>query len=141
MVTIRKTYRLTEETLAQIDAYADKHGLNNTQALASMIDTAHKMQMESDDVIAKKVIDAFDEKYKNLFTRLRLGVRASDLNSQIMLELLNTILVNMSIQEKDVVLTDKFTNPALRHSTELVKNRLAAAKQRKDYKKKQNPGT
>lgn len=135
MATESKTYRLQVSTIKQIEEYAQKNKINHTQAVSDMIDAAYKMQIESEDIIVKKVLDAFENKYKNLFTRIRLGVRTADLNSQITLEVLNTILANMNIQQKDVVTTEKFTNPALKDSKELIKIRLENIKQKKDYQK------
>ena len=136
MSKIRKEFRLTEETLSQIREYGERKGIDDTKALTELVALGYRGTPDIDDIIVEKILAAFDAKYKNLFTRLRLGIRTADINSQIALEVLNTLAVNMNVKEKDVVTTDFFTNPSLKKSKEVVLERVASAKQKKDHKEK-----
>ena len=67
-----------------------------------------------------------------MFTRLRLGVTTADKNSQVMLEILNSIILNLSMDK--MYDTDILESNIVKESKDTVKNRIEKYKQLKDNK-------
>ena len=90
------------------------------------------MTDEQTDIVAEKLLTKIEEKYKNMFTRLRLGVTTADKNSQVMLEILNSIILNLSMDK--MYDTDILESNIVKESKDTVKNRIEKYKQLKDNK-------
>lgn len=81
----------------------------------------------------------FDEKYKTLFTRIRLGVTNADRNSDILLLLLNAMMLYHDIDKNYIAnlnLYPQLMSPALSKAKEVKKEELAYLKQKNDNKSK-----
>ena len=81
------------------------------------------------DLVAKKIA----AEYENLFTRMRLGINTADRNSQVILEILNSIVFSLGVEkafDTEVMQTD-----VVRDSKQIVKDRIARYKELKDNKK------
>ena len=90
------------------------------------------MTDEQTDIVAEKLLTKIEKKYKNMFTRLRLGVTTADKNSQVMLEILNSIILNLSMDK--MYDTDILESNIVKESKDTVKNRIEKYKQLKDNK-------
>ena len=90
------------------------------------------MTDEQTDIVAEKLLTKIEEKYKNMFTRLRLGVTTADKNSHVMLEILNSIILNLSMDK--MYDTDILESNIVKESKDTVKNRIEKYKQLKDNK-------
>ena len=89
---IKKTWRMSEEALAIITAYAEKEGCNDTEALEQIIRHYATTAKEANQALVEDLLDKIEERYGKQITRIRLGIRTADINSQIILELLNTLM-------------------------------------------------
>lgn len=129
-----KTYRLSENTLIYIDTFAKDNGISNTAALEKIIKEHEKFYNGQGDQIAELVVKKIENKYTNMFTRMRLATTMSDRNTQVILEILNTLLIHSKI-------TTAYTSAMTKSNVwieceETVKEMIARYKQMKDHKSK-----
>ena len=84
--------------------------------------------------LAAEIVAAFEAKYGNTFTRIRLGTNEADRNSQVLIEMMNTLFENQGVRL--AVPTSVLMNPAVQGCKDEIKERVAYNKQRKDNKPK-----
>jgi hypothetical protein len=132
MAKSAKTYRLTNTAIEYLNEFADKNNLNLTEALERIL-REHKCNSDKEiDILSNALLAKFDDKYKNMFTRIRLGSNTADVNSQIILEILNTMLITQSV---NTAFTSKIVKSPVWEDCDIeVKRRIAEYKQIKDNK-------
>ena len=87
----KKELTLYKDNIEYVKKIKAEQGLRSLSAAVDYIIMQHKkMTDEQTDIVAEKLLTKIEEKYKNMFTRLRLGVTTADKNSQVMLEILNS---------------------------------------------------
>lgn len=79
------------------------------------------------DAVAAKVTDELSK----ILTRIRLGTNTADINSQITIELLNSIIYQFGVKP---MTTDFEETPAVSVCRSHVKGKIADMKQKKDSK-------
>lgn len=131
-----KTFRLSKSDIDYINEVAEKNKIDNTKALEKII-SEHKNFSVNDDLVNKiafAVINAFEEKYKNTITRIRLAARGADQNSLIILEMLNTLLVATNNNTR--AYTSKIAKSDVwKECEKVVKQRIENYKQKNDHRK------
>lgn len=86
---------------------------------------------ENNRNIAKAVSQKVSEDLSKVLTRIRLGTNTADINSQIIIELLNAIVYQFNVAP----MTTQFDETtAVTVSRQHVKDKIAAYKQKKDNK-------
>lgn len=126
---IRKQITLSEDVIEYLESISGS-GISKT---IELIVRQHKdMNGEQMKVLANMILNMFEEKYKNMFTRIRLASSSSDINSQIILEILNSIILNSEIEQ--YYSTDIYESDIIKDSKKSVKDRIARLKQIKDNK-------
>ncbi len=126
---IRKQITLSEDVIEYLESISGS-GISKT---IELIVRQHKdMNGEQMKVLANMILNMFEEKYKNMFTRIRLASNSSDINSQIILEILNSIILNSEIEQ--YYSTDIYESDIIKDSKKSVKDRIARLKQIKDNK-------
>ena len=127
-------FRLNNEIIEYLNQYKEENNLSSVTKALEVIVSEHKSaNMNKEELIAKRVIDLFDSKYGNALTRIRLATRTSDINSQVMLEAMKSILYSANFP-LSFVPTDVMKNEIIEKSEEKVKARIAYYKQLKDNK-------
>ena len=129
---IQRTWRLSPQVMAIIDSWAKDHSCSSTEALERIVLEYDKRG--SDEALAKLLVKEMDDHYKNFFTRIRLGIRSSDINSQVILEILNTLLYSRSIPV--AVFTDEKPTPVFLESQKHIQAKIKAYTNVKQGKKK-----
>lgn len=128
-------FRLKLETVKYIEDYRDKNNLNSlAKTMELIIDEHRAMAMNQEEAVANRVMELFEKKYGNSFTRIRLATRTADINSQVIIEILNSILYSGSLTAS-FVSTDAIKNELIEKSEDKVKAKIAYYKQLKDNKK------
>ncbi len=128
-----KTYRLSKHALSYIDNFAAQNGITNTAAVEKIIKEHETMCNDQGEQIAALVVNKLEEKYVNMFTRMRLATTMADRNIQVVLEILNTILITQCITN---AFTSNMTKSQVWQECEaVVKEQIAKYKQLKDHKK------
>lgn len=131
---IKKQFNLSVEHAEYLKNIKEKHHLTyDIEALELILDE-HKEFLLADN-IAETVIKKLDTKYSNLFTRLRMGVRTADLNSQILIEMINSICSCEQLKSLSYTPSDILPSPILSDSTSYIKTKIANYKQKIDNRK------
>lgn len=129
-----KTYRLSDDVLRYISAIATENGISNTAALEKIIREHERQCTDQGEQLANLVVKKIEDKYSNMFTRMRLATTMSDRNIQIVLEILNSMLIHLKI---DTAYTSSMIKSNVwEESEKAVKEMIAKYKQYKDNKKK-----
>ena len=68
--------------------FAKQHNLSDNAALNKLICEHQENQGQEIDILAKKVIDLLEGKYKNLFTRIRMASTMADRRTEVIVEIL-----------------------------------------------------
>ena len=80
----KKELTLYKDNIEYVKKIKAEQGLRSLSAAVDYIIMQHKkMTDEQTDIVAEKLLTKIEEKYKNMFTRLRLGVTTADKNSQV----------------------------------------------------------
>lgn len=132
MANKQTAFRLTDTALEYLENYADENNLNRTESLEKIIREHKEQSKETLSVIADEVVNRIDDEYKNLFTRLRLSSNFTDRNVQIILEILNTLMVNLDI--KHAFPTHSAKSAPFERCENVVKERISNFKQHRDDK-------
>ncbi|MGN0173637.1 MAG: hypothetical protein ACI39F_04275 [Acutalibacteraceae bacterium] len=128
-----KNFRLSETAIKYIESIAEKEKTSNTTALEMIIAEHSNNQNQSlANEVAEKVIEEFEKKYKNLFTRLRLATNYTDRNVQIELEMWNTLFSALKMQDVPALPTKEKKVEALNQAEFNVKQRINDFKQQKN---------
>ena len=133
MGTRQKAFRLSDTAINYLEEFGEKNNLNQTESLERII-REHKSQSDSEiDLITDKIIQKFDDKYKKLFTRLRLATNYTEKNVQVIIEILNRLIINMDYD--DTYTSTLFKSKILEECEKEVKRRIAEYKQINDNHK------
>lgn len=127
----RMTFRFPNKMESEIKMYVSENGGSQTQALQKawkeFIEKESGTGKEKD---AETIVEMFDKRYGSLLSRLKISTQESDKNSQILIEVLNTMLINNNI--KDLISTDNGMSKVLTEAKTVVSDRIGRAKQKKD---------
>ncbi len=127
-----KTYRLSESTISYIEAVAKENNLSRTAAFERIVKEHQTLCTEQSEYIANSVVKKIEDKYENMFTRMRLATTMSDRNILIILEILNTLLIHGKIT---TAFTSNMTKASVWAECEkVVKEQIAHYKQLKSNK-------
>ena len=134
MAKKQTAYRLTDTAIDYIDIIADKNNLSKTDALELIIREHQKQSSDELEKISEAVIDKFESKYKNFMTRLRLSTNYTDRNVQIALEVLNTMLIGLSLDKNAITTKNGKCQTLIQCENEIIR-KIAEYKQYNDNKK------
>lgn len=129
---IPKYIRLNPVIAQQLSGYADETGESETLIIEQAL--RHFFNGQKYEQIADVFLQKFDEKYINYMTRVRLASRGADQNTQVLLEIVNTLLYVNEIQS-DFLSTDKMEHPVMKQARASIKERIATFKQHIDGKR------
>ena len=131
---IPKYFVLSVEHAEYLEQIKKEHHLKyEIEALETILDE-HKNFILADH-IAQTVVNTLEKKYDNLFTRLRLGVRTSDINSQILIEMLNSVCSSEQMSSLPYTPSDLLPSPIFSDSASYIKSKIANYKQKSDNQK------
>lgn len=131
-----KTYRLSKLDIDYIDNMAKLYNIDNTKALEKIISEHRNFtnNNELSDKVALAVINAFEKKYKNIITRIRLASTGAERSTLVLLEMLNSLLV--ATENNNNAYTSKIAKSNVwKECEKLVEQRIDEHKQKKDNKK------
>lgn len=135
MNKVKKDVTIYQENFDYVKKVKEERGLSSFSAALDFIISEHKTHTGNQaNAVADIIINKLNDEYSNLFTRLRLGVSTADKNSQILIEILNSIILNLNMDK--AFSSDVVESTIIRESKETVKERIAYFKQIKDNKNK-----
>lgn len=124
---MEKHISLSPESEQIILEVKESQMLRSTSATIDYIIRDYAKRRELTDSISEKVT----EDLSKMLTRIRLGTNTADINSQIIIELLNAIIFKMGVEP---MTTGFQETPALTVSRDYIKSNIAKYKQNKDQK-------
>ena len=132
---VKKTIRLGPSLAKQLETYAKEEDVTETFVFEQALKQYFQNHREEYDRIAERFLELYEEKYKNYMTRVRLAAREADVNSQILLELANSMLFLNSAEGKDFIASDEMEHPMMQNAKHFVKDRIARFKQKNDSRR------
>lgn len=133
-IKIKKDVTLEKATIDFIENFKKEHNCRSFSCSIDMIAKEFQdVQSGFIENFSNIVLEEINNKYGELFKRIRIGINSADFNSQILIELLNTLIINLEINE--TYLTSQIKSDPLIKSEESIKERIAYLKQLKDHKK------
>ena len=132
---VKKTIRLGPSLAKQLETYAKEEDVTETFVFEQALKQYFQNQREEYYRIAERFLELYEEKYKNYMTRVRLAAREADVNSQILLELANSMLFLNSAEGKDFIASDEMEHPMMQNAKHFVKDRIARFKQKNDSRR------
>lgn len=123
-----RTVTLEDETWNLLNEIQSKNNLRSNSAAIEFL--VNNSLHDNNEQLATMIVEAFNKKYSNLFTRIRLGANGAERTCQILLEVLNSMVVGLSLS--DYVSTEVMESDIVKESRENVKERITRLKQIKD---------
>lgn len=128
----RKSYRIPDETERIIqEVMKEKYFSSENAALIYIVDEFEKRKSLADE-IADSLIER-DKKYRE---RLRWATRTAEINSQMLLDAVNTILVSKDYEY--CCFPEAYMSPVLQQSKENIERKIEHFKQEKDNRERKN---
>ena len=128
----KKTYRIPEETERIIqNLMQEKNFTSENAALIYIVDEFEKRKS-----LADEIADSLIERDKKFRERLRWATRTAELNSQMLLDAVNTIL--WSKKYENCCMSHVLMNPVLEQSKQSIERRIEHFKQEKDNRERKN---
>lgn len=131
-----KKYVVKQKHIDLVEQVKSDYGLkNDSAALRYIIEEYEKncQKKKENSELIEDFLEAYHQKYYALFDRLRWASQTAEMNSMILLDAINTMLVLQDVKEG--VLTDTFMSPVLALSKSAYKEKIAHFKQKKDDRK------
>lgn len=135
MSKVAKQFRLEEELVKEISSYAVSNNITETKAVIDAWNYFYNDSNDKTEKLVSMIIDRLDKNFGNILRNIRFGVRDAEENVQVLIEILNTLMMCEDI--KKVVPTSYVESPVVIGAKQEVEKRIEAAKQRKDYKRKE----
>lgn len=131
---MKRTYNFSEETMEMVKAIREKRKLSSdTQTIQFIVNEYYNLQDDYLDKVANMFLEKLEDRYKNMFTRMRLGISTTDRSVQAIMEITNTLLMlNYPGDEYELISTDISKAKMYEEAEEKIKDRIANYKQRKD---------
>lgn len=129
---VNKKYRqvyLSDEDVEYIENFGRENHIRKSAAMSVIINEHRNKEPINPSLIAK----AIREELSPELTRIRLASNTADRNSQVIIEILNTIILNLEIITP--TLTNELESPTVSAAKEKIKADIERYKQIKDDKK------
>ena len=137
-----RQFRIAESIETELTELSIETGKSKTAILEDALRSYFgSMKQDENEKIAELFLKKFDEKYAAYHTRIRLGVRTAEINSQIVMEILNTLLMLKGTKRAAFTSISEMESPIITASKETVKARIEKAKQKKDHANAEGSGT
>lgn len=133
---IKKTIRLSMDLKQQIEDECVQTGETENSVIENALGKYFAEKTDPYEKIADLFLQKYNEKYKNWMTRVRLGIRTADVNSQVMLEVFNTLLMAQQVPGEFFVSADETKHPVLLKAEKVTSAKIQKYKQIKDNKGK-----
>ena len=130
MSNIRKHFRLSEASIIKLhEIMEDKNIKTETAAIEFLIEGYGKNKE-----LADEIVDTLFERDKAFRERVRWATRAAETNTYMLLDGLNTILLDRGNEYCSHI--EVTMSPVLKQSQDKIKERLAHFKQEKDNRER-----
>ncbi len=125
-------FRLSDELLTGLEEYAKKHGESKTAIVQKALE--QYLNKEWEERIAELFLEKWDKKHGAEMVRMKFAGTAAEVNSLILIEIANSILMKQGYSDRDFTPTEAVNNGIVWKAKKQVKDRLAKYKQFRDDK-------
>jgi len=133
LIKLRKECTLYNNNIKYVEALKEERNLHSYSAALDIIISEHrKNNGEQINAMSDIVVKKIETKFSNLFTRLRLGTGTADKNSQVIIEILNSMVLNQDLEK--AFSTEVIESDIVKESKETIRKRIEHYKQIKDNK-------
>lgn len=133
----RKEFLLESSAIEYLQKVQSENDLPSLAAALTKVirEHEHRADIPATKILVESLSKGVAEELKDTLTRIRLGSNNADRNSDIILMLLNTLLSYSSY--KSLIVKD---TPQLVEARQIMKDRIASYKQRKDNRPASSQG-
>lgn len=131
-MAVEKHIKLSDEAGQVVTRVQNERDLSWNKALEYLV-----MDYDRNCNVAEAVSKRVTADLNKILTRIRLGTTTADINSQVIIELLNALIYQFNVEP---MTTDYVQTTAVEISKKFVRNKIAKAKQNKDQKKHDREG-
>jgi hypothetical protein len=126
-MALEKHIKLSDKAEKILTKVQEEQGFSSVNKTLEFIITDYENNRNLADNVSQKV----SEDLSKVLTRIRLGSNTADINSQIIIEMLNAIIYQFNVAP----MTTQFgETTAVTVSRQCIKDKIAAFKQKKDNK-------
>lgn len=131
MSKTQKIFRLSDEMIFKIKQIKEELSLSSdTAVIEYLVNNFHINDF------ADQIIDRLFERDKSYRERLRWATRTAEINSQMLLDAMNTILVSKKFEY--CCFPEAYMSPVLEQSKENIDRKIEHYKQEKDNRERKN---
>lgn len=129
---ISRKFLLEQSHLEYLKQFQDQHKLSSgNQAARLMIDQHQLYFSQTEGSVGQIIAAVLEEKYSEFLNAIRASTQNTERNSQIMIELFNTLFLSQFTNISHATLTSLYESDPLAEARKAVGERLAAQRQRK----------
>lgn len=129
---IVKKFVLEQSQLDYVKHFQYGRNLSNTsQALRLLVDQHQLYFSQTEGSVGQIIAAVLEEKYSEFLHSIRASTQSTERNSQIMLELFNTLFISQFTNISHATLTSLYESDPIAEARKAVQENLAAQRQRK----------
>ena len=128
----RMDIRLPEDLFDKLTAYAEEHGESKTCVMQKALEQL--FDEEKEERIADLFLEKWDKKHGAEMVRLKFAATAAEVNTLVLIEIANSVLMKQKYSDTDFTPTEKINNGIVWKARNQVKDRRAKYKQFRDDK-------
>lgn len=141
MKITKKIFNLSAEEIEIIEGVREQNNFKTQVEALRYILQSHKntgIETERNKEIAEEVLDVFLQNYETSWKRLYMSVRQTDKRISILMDAINTVLVENAYEHN--ISVDVVESPVLSEARENMKEKIQKRKQRLDKQRRLKKG-
>lgn len=129
---IVKKFVLEQSQLDYLNDFQHRRNLTNaSQTLRLLVDQHQLYFSQTEGSVGQIIAAVLEEKYSDFLRSIRVSTQSTERNSQIMLELFNTLFLNQFTNISHVTLTSLYESEPIAEARKAVQKNLVEQRQRK----------
>lgn len=129
---IARKVLLEQSHLDYLEHFRQLHKLSSgNEAMRSILEQHQLYFSQTEDSVGQIIAAVLEEKYSELLRAIRASTQNTETNSQIVLEIFNTLFLNQFPNISHAALTSLYECDPIAEARKAVKENLAAQRQRK----------
>ena len=127
---IKKEILLEKSHLDYLEAFCLRYNLSSiNKAIRMMIDQHQLYLSKTEGSVSQLIAEVLEEKYGAILKSIKLAVNHTDRNSQILIELFNSLFFAQGIDSATP--TEIYITPPLAKAQEIIQERILSQQQKK----------
>lgn len=127
----RKHFLLSEEVMQIIEDVKCEEELKSYGATIEFM-VRYYVKKESEEELIQRILATYDEQCRGINDQLKMGIRKTEQNTTVLLDVMNTYLINNCPDNTELVPTDDEEHALVLNSKKNLSDKIARMKQMKD---------